>query len=622
METLEEQTSAGIEQILEELEAARRFSGAPNAFWPKFLGGCARLVQAQLGLLLVQQSEGEAAWRNLCIWPAGRRSALGSPEMGEQIERIADESQLNGSAWQHLKTSRKADQPSVIIGIKLDLAEGDYVSVAVFLLPQSAALEIDEIVVRLKLVSDIPASYQLGRITRQARHDVVQFAEALDLMVLLNAEKKYMSAAMTFCNEIASRYRCSRASLGWLKDGYIRLQAVSHMEKFEKKMEAVQSLETAMEEAFDQDEEIVWPPAPDNTAVTKSHETFSREHDARFIVSLPIRLDDEPVGVLTCERSLETFAESDVRGLRVLCEQTGRRLGDLKRHDRWVGARMTDYTREALGRLIGVEHTFAKALGIIIFLLLAFLLFGKLNYRVEAPFMLKTDDIVFLPAPFDGYIDRVLVQVGDKVEAGDLLLTLDTKELYLEESAAIANQSRYAREAEKARAENALADMRIALAMQQQAEAQLELVRYRLANAEIRAPFSGFVVEGDLKKMLGAPVRKGDILYKVALLEKMYAALDISEKDIHEVEAGMDGQIAFVSRPDMKFDIQLERIEPVAVTEDEGNVFIGRADFLGDISNWWRPGMSGISKINVGKRNVLWIVSHRTVDFLRMLLWW
>ena len=29
----------------------------------------------------------------------------------------------------------------------------------------------------------------------------------------------------------------------------------------------------------------------------------------------------------------------------------------------------------------------------------------------------------------------------------------------------------------------------------------------------------------------------------------------------------------------------------------------------------------GVAKINVGKRTFFWIVSHRTIDFLRMFFW-
>ena len=33
-------------------------------------------------------------------------------------------------------------------------------------------------------------------------------------------------------------------------------------------------------------------------------------------------------------------------------------------------------------------------------------------------------------------------------------------------------------------------------------------------------------------------------------------------------------------------------------------------------------GMSGVAKLEVEKRNLLWVVTHRTMDFLRMYFWW
>jgi hypothetical protein len=37
---------------------------------------------------------------------------------------------------------------------------------------------------------------------------------------------------------------------------------------------------------------------------------------------------------------------------------------------------------------------------------------------------------------------------------------------------------------------------------------------------------------------------------------------------------------------------------------------------------WWRPGMSGIAKLDVGRRRIIWIATHRTIDFFQMLMWW
>lgn len=38
--------------------------------------------------------------------------------------------------------------------------------------------------------------------------------------------------------------------------------------------------------------------------------------------------------------------------------------------------------------------------------------------------------------------------------------------------------------------------------------------------------------------------------------------------------------------------------------------------------DWIRPGMSGVVKIDAGKRSILWILTHKVVDFLRLYFWW
>lgn len=618
---IEKDSDIEIEEIAEYLGRMKRFSGSPADFWPAFLEWSARLAGANFGLLLVKGQE-DGNWKSLFTWPSKRP---GGPEiltLMPTIEQIAESSALKGHAWL-TSVNMQPDQKGVsILAARLQLEEESRISVMVFLLDNNSELSVQEAATRLLLVVDTPMAYQMARLVSLARLDAAHFSEALDLMVLINEEQRFLGAAMTFCNEIASRFRCERVSLGWLKGAYVRVQAISHMERFEKKMEAVQSLEAAMEEAFDQDEEILWPRPPGSLFVVRDHEAFSRAHGAPQIVSLPIRLEDGPVGVLTCERSGTAFGEDNVRGLRILCDQAARRLGDLKKHDRWFGARLASSFKESLAKVIGVEHTFAKLLTLIISAALIFVIFGKLDYRVEAPFMLKTDDLAFLPVPFDGYIHDVHVKVGDPVANQQILLSLDTRELLLEESQALANLNRYIREAEKARSQKALADMKIAQALQDQATARLKLIRYQIAHAQVKAPFSGIVVEGDLEELLGAPVRKGEILLKVALLTELYAELKVAESDIDEISENDNGEIAFVSRPDLKFPIEIQRIDPVAAAEEAGNVFTVRAVFSQEVASWWRPGMSGVAKINLGRRNILWILTHRTIDFLRMLLWW
>ena len=617
----EEQQKITRAQVIENLEKIRQFDGPPKAFWPLLLENSTRLAGADFGLILLQDAT-DTPWKTLCVWPPKERGFLQSADLVRQIEGVALASVAQKYAWNRTTSSGSGAEDSALLGVRFEIQDENCESVAVFQLDNCSEQDLEATATNLRLIADTPATYQLGRMAHQAKDDVGQFSEALDLMLLVNAEKRYLAAAMTFCNEIAARYQCSRVSLGWLESGYVRLQAISHMEIFEKKMEVVQALEAVMEEAFDQDEEIAWPQVEDSTAITLNHQNYVREQVVPFMASLPLRLDDAPVAVLCCERTERPFSATDLRGLRVLCDQAARRLGDLKEHDRWIGARIADDLRKRIPGMKGAENSFAKGLVLLGGLLLAFLLFGRLPYRVESPFILRSDDVTYLPAAHDGYIDRVQVRVGDRVDAGALLLTLDTRELLLESSAAVANLNRYMREAQKARAENSLAEMRISTALADQARAQLDMIRYKLNHSEVRAPFAGVVVEGDLQEMQGAPVKKGDVLFKVARLEKMYAEFEINERDVHELSDGLGGEIAFVSQPQLTFPVQLTRVDPVSQPKEEGNIFLGRGQLPEEKAEWWRPGMSGVAKIDVGWRNVFWIVTHRTIDFLRMLLWW
>jgi hypothetical protein len=394
------------------------------------------------------------------------------------------------------------------------------------------------------------------------------------------------------------------------------------MERFEGKMDMVTCLEVAMEEALDQDEEILLPTVEITGAVSREHEKYAKKQQVEHLISLPLRCNDQSVGVLTCEREEDPFTEDDVRSLRILGDQVSWRLAELKQRDRWFGAKLRDGICKLVSGLLGVEHTLTKLVGLLTCGLLFFSIFIKIPYRVEAAFILRSEDVRQVSAPFDGYIDTVQVKIGQKVEQGDRLLLLDTSELLLEESAALANQIRFLREGEKARAFNNLIEMKIAQARADQARAKLELIQHRLNQAQVSSPIMGIIVEGDLEELSGAPVNKGDILFKVARHENLFVELKVNEDDIHELSEGQSGDVAFVSRPQLKYPFMIFQIDPVALPGDAGNIFIARGKILEAPMEWWRPGMSGIAKLDVGRRRIIWIVTHRTIDFFQMLMWW
>ncbi len=606
-----------------ELTNLRQFTGAPKEFWTRFtvcladLSGASRVVIATR-----KSSESGAAWQRVTdhsrySGPAWVNQAFG--RWLEDLDALAGDGSVVIQPIEE-RAHRPAEHHVALIVFDLDGAAER--CVGVFLLAQMGMTAAGDATRRLRMAADTPKLYQLARAGLQAREDVQKFAVVLDLLVEANAAKRFLASALALVNQLAAKLECDRVSLGWLERGYVRLRAISRVETFNRQMAAAEALETVMEEALDQDEDMVYPPPDAARWVIRDHERYATEQRAGSLCSFPIRDGAKPVGVLTAERAARPFSLEELRQFRLTLDLAGRRLIELKARDRWFGARWLAWAREKAAWLLGPEHTWAKLLTLVITVLLAVLFFGRFSYRVEGTFRLRSDETIFLTAPYDGYLKEVQVRPGDVVPAGAPLAGLNTEELELEETAALADLVRYQREAEKAKASGALADMRIAEALSRQAEARLALIRHRLRHAILRVPFPGVVIEGDLRERLAAPVRQGDALFQVARLDTLYVEAEVSERDIHEVLGQQTGEIAFVSQPQLKFPVRIVRIEPAAVGGKTENSFIVRCVPAGPPEPWWRPGMSGVCKLNVGTRTLIWIVTHRTVDFLRMFLWW
>ncbi len=584
----------------------------PGKFWPDFLAFSSQQTKAEYSVLLVKKT---SSWAQLCQWSQDQQRINLAETIKKNLQNLADKCLEDGLVRAQISGTELS-----IIGINLTGQEQP--SVAVYFIDTRHPAAIESGLQRLQLLADTPAIYQRQRVAQQAEKDLNAFGKVLDLLLLLNEQEQFVSAAMLVVNEIAARFSCDRVSLGWQESGYVQLQAISHMERFERKMDIVSSLEAAMEETFDQDEEILLPQPPSSTTVCHDHRLYAEKQQVRNLLSLPLRTKQQPTAILLCERGESAFSQEEVRSLRILCDQIAPRLASLKAIDRWFGAKLADQLRAGMSKVVGAEHTLLKLSGLLVGFVLLISMTIQIPYRVETPFILRSQDVQQVSAPFEGYIDEVLVKIGQRVSKGDLLLSLDSRDLQLEESSALANQIRHLREAEKARAFGSLIDMKIAQAQADQAQAQLDLIRYRLEQSQLRSAMDGIIVEGDLEELRGAPVNKGDILFKVARHEKLFIELKVDERDIHELQTEQHGEIAFVSQPELKYPMDIEQIDPVALANDTGNTFLARGRIVQDAAHWWRPGMSGLAKIDVGNRSIIWILTHRTIDFLQLLTWW
>jgi multidrug efflux pump subunit AcrA (membrane-fusion protein) len=220
------------------------------------------------------------------------------------------------------------------------------------------------------------------------------------------------------------------------------------------------------------------------------------------------------------------------------------------------------------------------------------------------------------------------VVVADKTVLG----TLDTAPLRLELASDQGELTGYLKQASAAMRDGKTVDAQIAEAQADKTRAHIRLLEYEIRQGTLLSPLSGTVVKGDLKRQIGAPVKKGDVLFEVAPLEKLRAVLSVPEDEIADVieadhkaraegkEAG--GSLATARHPERHIDFVVERINPVAEVVTDHNVFKVRVRLVdaGDV-NWLQPGMQGSAKVDIEKKHYAWIWSRRLVDWVRMQLW-
>lgn len=605
--------------LVERLHRLRAFEGPPAAFWPEFAAALAALAGSPR-LWLLTRAEPSEAWRLLAATAEGNASPPPAAAAASAGLTPAHLAVAQSAAAEEI--AGRDEPPPALSGLALRGGDEARACVAVWESPPGLSpAERAARVQALRLVADVPASYRLHREHARLRAERGGGAHALDLLAALRARPTFQEAAFGLVNELAQHFRCAQVGLGWLSGGYARLRALSHRESFDSKMSSVRAIEAALEEAIDQDDELLWP-APDAARVTRDLARCADQLGARHLAVVPLRHGPAPLGALLLQRQDEPFTAAELRALRIVADEVAEPLLSRHRRDRWWGARLRADVEAWLRARWSLEHPWLKLGALALLGLLAFACLVPTPYRAEAVFVLRPADQVLVGAPFDGYLLRAEITPGDAVAADAPLFTLDDATLRLREGSLRAELGRHRAEAERARGEGRSAEMRIAQAQAEQAAAELELVLHQLASATARAPFAGLVLDdADLRERVGAPVRRGDLLLRLARADRLYAELDLPERAIDDIRPDALVSLAFASRPDLTFSARVERIEPVAVAREGGGVFVLRAEFTEPPPDWARPGMTGVAKVAVGDRTWAWRLTHRLVDWLRLKLW-
>lgn len=447
-------------------------------------------------------------------------------------------------------------------------------------------------------------------------------ATALDMLATVLEQKRFAGAAQALVTQLAQSLGCDPVSLGFTRRGNARVRAVSHAAGFGKRMSLMRDIRAAMNEAIDQEAVVLYPVRENwDYRVTQAHEEIVRTHKADHVLTVPIQHDGTIIGALTLEKQGdEGFDDDTVELVDAIATVTGPVLEEKRRNDRWLIVKVFEVTVNQLKRLLGPSH-FGRKLATLLFAgLVWYFATATTTFTITAPAELQGQVQRTIVAPFNGYLADEEVQAGAIVEEGQLLARLDDRDLALERLRLVTSRGQRRAEYDQALADRERAQANIIETQIRQIDSQVALVDEQIARTEIRAPFAGVVVSGDLSQSIGATVERGEELFKIAPLDAYRVVLEVDEGDLAEIEIGQTGQLRVAPLPDLPLGYRIDRITPISDQKEGRNFFRVDATLL-DSDPRLRPSMEGIARTEIDERLLIEAWTRPLVNWAKLTFW-
>lgn len=442
----------------------------------------------------------------------------------------------------------------------------------------------------------------------------------LDLLMSVLAVDSAAEATQAVLTQAAQSLGCDRISFGLSQGQTVQLNAISNSADFSKKIDLTLDLRNVMNEATDQGEPITYPIDGDNVLITRSHAQLSARHGNGMILTVPFSYDDEHYGALTFEWpsadvSEELHIAEGIAALvgRILLEKHLQDVSGLV----FVGRSMT----RSLKRVFGPRYLGRKIILLFVLVSGIFLSLADGDFNITSDTRIEGSIRRLVVAPFDAFIAQSHFRAGQEVKKGDVLATLDDRDLTLELVNQESQQIRHKRERQEAQARLNQADAKIASAKIAQVAAQIKLIRNQIEKTTIVAPFQALITTGDLSQQLGGAVTKGQSLFELAPLHGYRVVIDVDESDISYLSVGQSGALTLKAFPGQQIDFIVDLITPVTQARGGRNTFRVEGTISQDHLLDLRPGMEGISKINVSQQKLIWIYTREVIDWSRLRLW-
>lgn len=421
--------------------------------------------------------------------------------------------------------------------------------------------------------------------------------------------------------ELETRYGLELAAVGFVQNKLVQIAAVSGVDDLRPSNPGVQIIRAAMEECLDRGAVIVANSQDRDADDCRLHVQWSHNSQGNPVASLPLITMNETVAIISMSQGGGTqltheqvvLMQEELSGYAALVPLS-------QAANRSLTAHALADIRQGLRRFHNQGPVRIGALLAAVMLLFSWLAFGTLNHTFTVPCTVKATDRRTIACPRAGVLAELFVRPGDRVQEGQLLAAIDASDDFLQRAELTAEIESLSALVDQAVGDRQAGQVRVNEAKKRSLEAQLAIVDASIAQAQIRAPHDGLILEGDLRERLGSRLELGVPLFELARSDRASIELRIPERLVLAANECIEAVFASAAEPDRTYHLESLSVAPASTIVNERNVFLGEAKVEIDLG-LLPPGMEGTARIDAGPRSAWWVMSHRTTDWLYLNFW-
>ena len=209
---------------------------------------------------------------------------------------------------------------------------------------------------------------------------------------------------------------------------------MSHSAVFNERTQIVSAIENAMEEAADQNASVALPATPKtDRRIALAHDDLVKRLGGASVASVLMTNGARCIGVILLERNRSNaFDDTTIEVLEAAAALVGPGLEIKSETNKLIAGRAISSLKSGSKALFGPGRPTFKLAAAAIVIILGCMALAQGEFRISAKAVVEGAIQRSMVAPFDGYVATAPARAGEIVEPGQVLATLDDRELKLE----------------------------------------------------------------------------------------------------------------------------------------------------------------------------------------------